>query len=379
MNFRFFNVPVHIRLGFWLFLIFFANLYIEPSIEKLIVAGVLLVSLLVHEYGHALTALYFGARPTIVLEAFGAYAHYDRIGLTPKQQFLITLNGPLLESLLIVIPYYLLKMGTFEHLPYVQYGLSVMMRLNILWCLLNLLPIVPLDGGYLALYLCEKKFGMKGYKAGLIIGMICTAIVVPVLFLMGFVFFGTLLLLYGIQNYQVLKRLKSPTSSPFNSYINGIEALKNQDVEKGKAILKKLLKSKDAAVKHSALESIAKIHLESNERERAYEMLLEADHKLLKEGKCILCRLAFEKQNYALVGKLSREIYEQEPTFEIALLNAKAFGYLNEPALAGGWLETASLFGEEEAAQIKSEVHDPAFDGVRADEQFQQYAHTRCV
>ncbi|MBS0630220.1 MAG: hypothetical protein JSS30_08385 [Verrucomicrobia bacterium] len=374
MNFRFLNVPVHIRPGFWLFLIFFANLYIDPSIEKLIVAAVLLLSLLVHEFGHALTALFFGARPLIVLEAFGGFAQYDRHGLTPKQQFLITLNGPLLESLLIAIPYYLLKMGTFEHLHYVQYALYVMMRLNIVWCLLNLIPIVPLDGGYLALYFFERKFGIKGYRASFILGLIAAAIVVPILYIKGFVFFATLLLIYGFQNFQVLMKIKASSGNPFSSYINGVEALKNNEVEKGKTILKKLLKSKDSAVKHSAIESVAKLHLEENEADKAYEMLLNADPSLLKEGKCILCRLAFERQNYELVGKHSRDIYELEPTFEIAVLNAKAFGYINEPALAAGWLETASLFGEEYADQVKAALEDTAFNSVRDDECFQRLA-----
>jgi len=374
MNFRLLNIPVHIRPGFWIFLIFFANLYIEPSIEKLILAGVLFFSLLVHEFGHALTALFFGARVQVVLEAFGGYAQYERTGISPKQQFLITLNGPLLESLLIAIPYYLLKVGTFEHLPYVQYTLYVMMRLNILWCLLNLIPLAPLDGGHLVLYLLERRFGPQGYRAALVLGLLCASIAIPILFLKGLIFFGTIILIYGFQNFQILMRLKSSSSSsPFNTYVSGMEALKNKDVEKGKAILKKLLKSKDEGLKHSALESIAKVHVEEGESDKAYEILIKADPTYLKEGKGILCRLAFERKNYELIAKLSREVYEYEPTFEIALLNAKAYAHLNDPALAGGWLETASLFGEEFAEQVQSELEHSLFDPVREHATFKSY------
>lgn len=333
-------------------------------------AGVLMFSLLVHEYGHALTAHFFGGRPTIVLEAFGGYAHYNSFGMSPKQQFLITLNGPLLESLLIAIPYYLLKMGTFDHLHYVNYALYVMMRLNIMWCLLNLIPIAPLDGGFLVRYLLERKFGASGLKASIILGLIAAAIATPILFMQGFVFFGTLLLIFGFQNFQILQKIKSVSGNPFNSYIHGVEALKNNDLEKGKAILKKLLKSKDAAVKHSAIESVAKLHLSEGDPEKAYQLLLDADPQFLKEGKCLLCRLAFERKNYALVGKLSRDIYEIEPTYEIALLNAMAFAQLADPALAAGWLETASLFGEEYEAKVQEDVQNQAFDPVREHELF---------
>jgi hypothetical protein len=37
----------------------------------------------------------------ITLEAFGGNAQYDSYRITPKQSFLITLNGPLLQSVLI--------------------------------------------------------------------------------------------------------------------------------------------------------------------------------------------------------------------------------------------------------------------------------------
>lgn len=377
MHFRFLNIPVHIRSSFWLFLIFFCHLYIEPSYEKLIMGGVLIFSLLVHEYGHALTALLFGGRPAIVLEAFGGYAQYNAQGMSAKQQFLITLNGPLLESLLIVIPYYLLKMGTFEHMHYVNYTLYVMMRLNIMWCLLNLIPIAPLDGGFLVRYLLERKFGERGLRLSIIVGLISAAVAIPILFMQGFVFFGTLLLIFGVQNFQILQRIKSITGNPFSSYINGVEALKNNDLEKGKAILKKLLKSKDTAVKHSAIESVAKLHMSEGEEEKAYELLLNADPQFLKEGKCLLCKLAFERKNYALVGKYSREIYAIEATYEIAILNAKAFAHLDDPAMAGGWLETASQFGEEYAEKLQEDVQHGVFDLVRESEQFKQYLKLR--
>lgn len=365
---------MRIHTSFWLFLIFFCELYREPSIEKLIMGGVLIFSLLVHEYGHALTALFFGARPNIVLEAFGGYAQYNSYGMTPKHQFFITLNGPLFESLLIVLPYYLLKMGTFEHLPYVNYGLYVMMRLNIMWCLLNLIPIAPLDGGYLIRFLLERKFGAKGVRASIIIGLISAAIAAPILFIQGFTFFGTLVLIFGLQNFQILRKSRSSSENPFSTYIEGALALKNNDLEKGKAILKKLLKSKDAVIKHSAIESVANLHILENESEKAYEILLNADPQFLKEGKCLLCRLAFERGNYALVAKYSQEIYVLAPTYDTALLNAKAFAQLNEPRLAGGWLETASLFGEEFAEKVKSDMADPFFNPVREQEAFRHYA-----
>ena len=153
--------------------------------------------LLVHEYGHALTAMYFGARPSITLEAFGGQAEYMNARMGFKEQFLITLNGPLFESLLIFLSYYLLQTHVFVGLPYVEYFLHVMMRLNILWCLLNLIPIAPLDGGMLLRYALESKFGENGVKASHLVRFGLRGGGGPYLFYQGF-FFWSLVLIFGL-------------------------------------------------------------------------------------------------------------------------------------------------------------------------------------
>lgn len=337
--------------------------------ESVIVGLVLIFSLLVHEYGHALTAYYFGARPAIVLEAFGGRAEYNGFGMTPKQHFLVTLNGPLLESVLILLSYSLLQWDVFDSHPYIRYFLYVTMRLNILWCLLNLIPIAPLDGGYLARYLLERKFGERGYRASIMLGLLCAIVAVPYLCYQGFVFFGILLLIFGFQHFQMLRESK-PFESPFSSYMRGVEAIKENDLENAKTILRKLLKIKDAHIQHLAVESLAKAYMQENESQKSYDLLMKADHQSLKEGKCLLCKLAFERKNYDLVGKYSRDIYEINPSYEIALLNSKTFAGLRDPVLSGAWLETASQFRSDD---IQDLLVDPIYDVVREQEAFKQY------
>jgi Zn-dependent protease len=374
LRFRFLNIPVYISPTFWIFLIFFTNIYQDPSIQKVLLGVVLLFSLLVHEYGHALTALYFGARPEITLELLGGYARYDTRGITAKQRFLITLNGPLLQSVLIAFCYYLLKVGVFDNHYYIRYLLALTMRLNILWCLLNLIPIDPLDGGHILRYFLAKRFGDKGHKASIIIGLVCVVAAAPYLFIHGFSFFGSLLIIFGLQNYRMLSHFQSLSreANPFRSYLSGVEAIKNNDLENAKVILKKLLKSKNAQVKNSAAESLAKVYLSSNEPHISYDLLMKADHKNLKEGKCLLCKLAFERKNYELVGKYSRDIYRIEPTFETALLNSKAFAHLNQPNMSGAWLLTASQFEDGCKESIQKLLEHKHYDPVRGHADFQQ-------
>ncbi|MBS0648288.1 MAG: site-2 protease family protein [Verrucomicrobia bacterium] len=372
MHFRFLNIPVYIQPTFWIFLLLVTNLYRDISMESMIVGIVFTLSLLIHEYGHALTALYFGASPAIVLEAFGGRAEYNGLRMTPRQHFLVTLNGPLLESVLIVLSYAFLKWNVFEGHPYIQYFLYVTMRLNILWCLLNLIPVAPLDGGHLARYLLERKWGESGTRASVILGLIFAAAAVPYLCYQGFVFFGILLGIFGFQHFQLLRELKPSEGTPFSLYMRGVEAMKENNLESAKALLKKLLKTKDRHVQHLAIESLAKVYVQEKEDQKSYELLLSADPEHLKQGKGLLCKLAFQRKNYTLVEKYSREIYDIDPSYETAALNSKAFAGLNQPVFAGAWLETASHFSE---GNVEKLLQDPIYDAVKKDASFQQYVY----
>jgi len=342
-----------------------------PSIQSLIVGAVLFLSLLVHEYGHAFTAKHFGKAPTIILQAFGGRALYDNRNLSLKQEFFITLNGPLFESLLIAIPFYLLKLNLFEPGSHMHFALYITMRLNILWCLFNLLPIGSLDGGHLLRYLLEMKFGEKGHRLSHQIGIGAAVIAVPYLCTLGLYFFAGLLAIFAVQSYQYLKKTKVPIS-PYKSYLSGVDALQSKDLEKAKTILKRLLKTSDQKVKNLAQESLAEVYFLQEDPKKSYNLLLNSDHQTLKRGKCLLCKLAFAEGNYELVSKYSREIYEIDSTFEIALLNAKAFAKLNRPQHAGAWLFTASQFGKEYLSAIESALSENTFDLVKDHKTFKE-------
>lgn len=371
MNFTFLNIPVRIQPGFWIFLLFFTNIHRDPSMESIIIGVVMIVSLLLHEYGHALTAAYFGASPTITLEAFGGNAQYNGSKMSRLQDFIITLNGPLFQSILIAVPFFLLKSGLFSSNYYIHYSLYVTMHLNIVWCLLNLIPIEPLDGGHLMRGVLEHKFGVKGYKASQIIGLISVSLAVPYLYLEGYTFFAILLLIFGAQSYLKLRQQSGKSDEPhFNLYMKGMEAANSNDFEEAKIHFKKLLRSKDEHLKHSAIESLAKIYYSENKGQKSYDLLLKADPHFLQEGKSLLCKLAFERKNHQLVGKYSRDIYTFEPSYETAILNSQAFASMNQPELAGGWLATASQFGIEYNEKAKELLKQATYDSVRHHEAF---------
>jgi Zn-dependent protease len=181
LNFKFLKIPVYIDLSFWIFLLLVMGTTGGPYRESLLLAIVIALSLLTHEYGHALAALFFGTEPIITLYAFGGKTEFNKSGITGKQDFLITLAGPLLQGFLILIAYSLLQINFF-HNYYIIYFLLVAKHINIIWLLLNLIPLAPLDGGWLVRYILEKKFGRKGYRASIMIGLVAAAIAIPYLY-----------------------------------------------------------------------------------------------------------------------------------------------------------------------------------------------------
>lgn len=185
LHFRFLKISVSIDLSYWVFLLLVIATIGGLYIENFIWATVFTSSILIHEYGHALTAYFFGAKPIVVLQAFGGKTIFNPSGITDRQNFLIILGGPLFQALWTLIPYLLLKFNLFNNCS-INYILLLIMYINSKWLLLNLIPIAPLDCGSLLRYVLETKFGRKGYLASLIIGLVAAAIAIPFFYLQGY-------------------------------------------------------------------------------------------------------------------------------------------------------------------------------------------------
>jgi Zn-dependent protease len=152
IRFTIFGIPVQVHPFFWITLAIIGGALRANSATALLQIALFLlagfISILVHELGHALTAKRFGAYSEITLQAFGGYAAYSGVRLTRPQSFAVTAAGPLVQILLGAAVYFALPF-----LPELNreaaYFLIVLIWISIVWALLNLLPILPLDGGQL--------------------------------------------------------------------------------------------------------------------------------------------------------------------------------------------------------------------------------------
>ena len=164
MRFRLLGIPVRVHPLFWLIaaLLGLGSSDREP-IPLLIWVAVVFVSITVHEMGHAMAARNFGMHPEITLWGLGGLTSFSFQRFVPRQSILITLAGPfagfafagLIAAILMITNYesqfLFWTIGRGESLVRMNWsvGLAVyfLLRVNILWGVINLFPVLPLDGG----------------------------------------------------------------------------------------------------------------------------------------------------------------------------------------------------------------------------------------
>ena len=146
-RFRLFGFPVTIDISF---VVIAAILGWASGLgARLFVAWLVLVPLavLVHELGHAFVARTTGAQPTITLAGLGGLTSYlPPRPLSRTRSFTISIAGPAVG---IVIGAALLAYGRGVGVEssMVASVLDLAIFATLGWSLLNLLPILPLDGG----------------------------------------------------------------------------------------------------------------------------------------------------------------------------------------------------------------------------------------
>ena len=148
LTFRVLGFPVHVH---WSFVLFVGVLGWQPGITPQRLGIWLLLAflaVLTHELGHAVAARMIGAQPSIALVALGGVTSYvPPRPLSRISSLGIALAGPAVG---LVVGGALLVVGRsvdVEPGGLAEYTLLMAIFTTLGWSVLNLLPIVPLDGG----------------------------------------------------------------------------------------------------------------------------------------------------------------------------------------------------------------------------------------
>jgi Zn-dependent protease len=147
VTFRVSGIPVRVEPIVILLVGFLAWAYGFTGVLIPIFMVIAVVSLLLHELGHATVERSFGGHPTITLHGMGGYTTTSK---HPRGRSLaVTLAGPGAGFLVAILGVAVSQVVTTDS-DTVRRALDAIVWVNVLWGVTNLLPILPLDGGHVA-------------------------------------------------------------------------------------------------------------------------------------------------------------------------------------------------------------------------------------
>jgi Zn-dependent protease len=210
VRFSLFGIPIEIQPWFWISLLLIGGMSVTDasSADGIIVLCLFVlagfISILVHELGHALVGRSFGAPTAITLQAFGGYASFPPGAFTRKQNFLMTAAGPFFQ---MVLGGLFLVFSIFAPIPQTLIAdfIGFVIIISFFWAILNLIPVIPLDGGRLM----ESILGPKRTKLTLSISMMVAIVAAILMFTKtGSFLFPIFLGMMAYQNWQALQHYR---------------------------------------------------------------------------------------------------------------------------------------------------------------------------
>ncbi|QDS85914.1 Peptidase family M50 [Rosistilla ulvae] len=239
VNFGLLGFPVRISIGFWIMALIFGYDLVSQlsqlfpgSRGPLLLLWIfsVFVSILIHELGHALAMRICGLHSSIVLYHFGGLAIPQNTfgaGFSKKknskvEKIFISAAGPLAQLSLAAFVIGLAKARGFEILLLPEFLATVpslaggepidspgmfglvnfLVWPSVMWALLNLIPVYPLDGGQIAKEIIEL-FGGTAYHA-LVLSMGCAMLMALWGFMSGRLFMTLLFASLAYSNYEML-------------------------------------------------------------------------------------------------------------------------------------------------------------------------------
>ncbi|MBV6393344.1 MAG: hypothetical protein KPEEDBHJ_02584 [Anaerolineales bacterium] len=234
LRFVLFGFPVRVHPLFWLIALLLGG-GSGNLLMILVWVGVIFISILAHELGHAFAFRRYGQPSHIILHMTGGLtvpesvswgSGYASVGLTPNQHIFVSLAGPfagfalailvlavgvalggkiVLTTILGVIPFPIVFIPAFNGI--LTDIFVTFLWVNIFWGIINLLPVYPLDGGHVSRYFLIQRDPWNGLRASLWISVITGGI----LAVFGFVFLNSLYmaLLFGLLAFQSFQMLQA--------------------------------------------------------------------------------------------------------------------------------------------------------------------------
>jgi stage IV sporulation protein FB len=178
LRWRMFGTPVRVHPMFWLMSVILGyDGVIRAGVGYLLAwVGCVFVSILLHEFGHIWMGRLFGSSGHIVLFSFGGLAIGSKQQNWRWQRILVSFAGPLIQLVFFALLWFGEDMLIGSVPPESKRAAAriwmMLIEINLLWPLLNLLPIWPLDGGQIMREVCQGVMPARGTAFSLGLSMV---------------------------------------------------------------------------------------------------------------------------------------------------------------------------------------------------------------
>ena len=187
-------------------------------VESIFQVVLFFICVVLHELGHSLTARRYGVKvPRILLMPIGGMAEFDRIPRQPSAEFIITINGPLVNFAIVLIlwavvglPRGLLWNPQLSDSFFTRQA-QILLCWNAVMGCFNLLPVFPMDGGrifraILATRLPYLRATFWAARIGQILAVLLVATAIYIHWWMLAVLFGFIFMVGGAEYKTLLRR-----------------------------------------------------------------------------------------------------------------------------------------------------------------------------
>ena len=205
-SFRILGIPVRIDPTF---LVIAALLGFTAGSVTVLLSwiAVLTVSVLVHELGHAVMFRVYGQQPQILLQGMGGVT-WGSGPLTGARDIVVSLAGPLTGIVLLGLPALLLDRSGIELSSTWDLVVDLAVYVNLAWSFVNLLPVLPLDGGNVTASVLRRAMGPQGQQAAHKVSIATAAIAAVFAYAKGYPFGALFAAFFVAHNYGALKQEK---------------------------------------------------------------------------------------------------------------------------------------------------------------------------
>jgi stage IV sporulation protein FB len=245
LRFRFLGFPVRVHPLFWLISAVLGWRENNLPMVAFWVACVF-VSILIHEYGHALMAKAFHAPSSILLYSMGGLCEIKSSRLTPSQYLVVLVGGPgagfVLCFLVMLVASAIFGITPSEHFSVAESLVGIQPRIddyfeairkfqsdtnyeiyrmmvwiNLMWGLVNLLPIWPLDGGRASEIILSRVNPSQGSRWGHIVSLLLAGILAVLALAISRgardLFLPVFFAAFAFMNYQMLQAIQQAQST----------------------------------------------------------------------------------------------------------------------------------------------------------------------